>query len=50
MELYYEPPNAWATLGILLVSGLVLALLNLYFQVNDSHMLIKSLIKEYFLA
>eukprot|EP00088_Acartia_fossae_P020480 TRINITY_DN22064_c0_g1_i2.p1 TRINITY_DN22064_c0_g1~~TRINITY_DN22064_c0_g1_i2.p1 ORF type:complete len:329 (+),score=30.22 TRINITY_DN22064_c0_g1_i2:92-1078(+) len=32
MELYYVPPSAWATLGILLVSGLVLALLNLYFQ------------------
>lgn len=32
MELYYVPPTAWATLGVLLVSGLVVALLNLYFQ------------------
>ena len=38
MELYYVPPSAWATLGILLVSGLVMALLNLYFQVQSGRL------------
>jgi len=32
VELYYIPPTAWVTLGVLLASGLLLALLNLYFQ------------------
>ena len=33
VELHYTPPSAWLTLGVLLASGLTLALLNLYFQV-----------------
>jgi len=32
VELYYIPPSAWVTLGVLLVTGLLLALFNLYFQ------------------
>jgi len=31
-ELYYTPPSAWLTLGVLLSTGLVFALLTLYFQ------------------
>ena len=34
VELYYVPPTAWLTLGVLLATGLVFALLTLYFQVN----------------
>ena len=30
VELYYTPPSAWLTLGVLLATGLTLALLNLY--------------------
>lgn len=33
VELYYTPPSAWLTLGVLLATGLVFALLTLYFQV-----------------
>ena len=33
VELYYTPPSAWLTLGVLLCTGLVFALLTLYFQV-----------------
>ena len=33
VELYYVPPTAWLTLGVLLATGLVFALLTLYFQV-----------------
>ena len=36
VELHYTPPSAWLTLGVLLASGLTLALLNLYFQVISS--------------
>ena len=36
VELYYTPPSAWLTLGVLLATGLVFALLTLYFQVNTS--------------
>eukprot|EP00090_Calanus_glacialis_P045973 TRINITY_DN8805_c0_g1_i2.p1 TRINITY_DN8805_c0_g1~~TRINITY_DN8805_c0_g1_i2.p1 ORF type:complete len:331 (-),score=26.26 TRINITY_DN8805_c0_g1_i2:900-1892(-) len=32
VELYYIPPSAWLTLGVLLSTGLIFALLNLYFQ------------------
>lgn len=32
VELYYTPPSAWLTLGVLLATGLVFALLTLYFQ------------------
>jgi len=32
VELYYVPPSAWLTLGVLLFTGLVFALLTLYFQ------------------
>jgi len=32
VELHYTPPSAWLTLGVLLATGLTLALLNLYFQ------------------
>lgn len=32
VELHYTPPSAWITLGVLLATGLTLALLNLYFQ------------------
>lgn len=32
LELYYTPPSAWLTLGVLLATGLVFALLTLYFQ------------------
>ena len=32
VELYYTPPSAWLTLGVLLSTGLVFALLTLYFQ------------------
>merc|ERR1712117_661452 len=32
VELYYVPPSAWLTLGVLLFNGLVFALLTLYFQ------------------
>jgi len=32
VELYYTPPSAWLTLGVLLSTGLLLALLTLYFQ------------------
>jgi len=32
LELYYIPPSAWFTLGVLLAAGLVFALLTLYFQ------------------
>jgi len=32
VELYYVPPTAWLTLGVLLATGLVFALLTLYFQ------------------
>merc|ERR1711884_559822 len=32
VELYYIPPTAWSTLGVLLATGLVFALLTLYFQ------------------
>jgi len=32
VELYYIPPSAWLTLGVLLATGLLFALLNLYFQ------------------
>ena len=35
IELYYIPPTAWVTLGVLLASGLLMALLNLYFQVMN---------------
>ena len=34
VELYYVPPTAWLTLGVLLATGLVFALLTLYFQVK----------------
>ena len=34
LELYYIPPSAWFTLGVLLAAGLVFALLTLYFQVR----------------
>ena len=37
MEMYYVPPSAWLTLGVLLSSGLIFALLTLYFQVLDSY-------------
>ena len=37
VELHYTPPSAWLTLGVLLASGLTLALLNLYFQVISHH-------------
>ena len=33
VELHYTPSSAWLTLGVLLATGLTLALLNLYFQV-----------------
>ena len=36
LELYYIPPSAWFTLGVLLAAGLVFALLTLYFQVRIS--------------
>ena len=36
VELYYTPPSAWLTLGVLLATGLVFTLLTLYFQVNIS--------------
>ena len=36
VELYYTPPSAWLTLGVLLATGLVFALLTLYFQVSIS--------------
>lgn len=36
LELYYVPPSAWLTLGVLLATGLVFALLTLYFQVKTS--------------
>ena len=36
VELYYVPPTAWLTLGVLLATGLVFALLTLYFQVIKS--------------
>jgi len=32
VEMYYVPPSAWLTLGVLLSSGLIFALLTLYFQ------------------
>jgi len=32
VELYYIPPTAWLTLGVMLATGLVFALLTLYFQ------------------
>lgn len=32
VEIYYTPPSAWLTLGVLLAVGLLFALLNLYFQ------------------
>ncbi|XP_023335637.1 transmembrane protein 198 [Eurytemora carolleeae] len=32
VELYYIPPTAWVTLGVLLGTGLLVALFNLYFQ------------------
>jgi len=32
VELHYTPSSAWLTLGVLLATGLTLALLNLYFQ------------------
>ena len=35
VELYYIPPTAWLTLGVMLATGLVFALLTLYFQVPD---------------
>ena len=34
VELYYVPPTAWLTLGVLLATGLLFALLTLYFQVK----------------
>ena len=34
VELYYIPPTAWVTLGVLLGTGLLVALFNLYFQVR----------------
>ena len=34
VDLYYVPPTAWLTLGVLLATGLVFALLTLYFQVK----------------
>ena len=37
VELYYTPPSAWLTLGVLLSTGLLLALLTLYFQVNTEN-------------
>ena len=37
VELYYTPPSAWLTLGVLLATGLVFALLTLYFQVNTTN-------------
>ncbi len=36
------PPSPWASVGILLLAGLALALLNLCFQVNDGKFCIKS--------
>ena len=36
VELHYTPPSAWLTLGVLLATGLTLALLNLYFQVQTN--------------
>jgi len=32
VEIYYIPPTAWVTLGVLLASGLLVALFNLYFK------------------
>ena len=37
VELHYTPPSAWLTLGVLLSTGLLLALLSLYFQVNTEN-------------
>ena len=39
VEIHYTPPSAWLTLGVLLATGLTMALLNLYFQVtiNKGH-------------